>query len=202
MNNAHRLVVIPNFIDSSVLYKIAELLSEVKIRTLDTLLDGDLELSPDRYDGKTDRYIKLPSGTIHHSDNDALYKTLNQPVSRIKEEIEKSFFLKVHPETDYSITAYVEGTELIGHFDGHEPVMTPNGYPHRDISSVLYLNDDFVGGVFSFDIQGIKITPKAGTLILFPGTEPFTHSVSILESGLRYVIPQFWAIKTFNDRMD
>ena len=201
MNNAHRLVVIPNFIDSSVLHKIAELLSEVKIRKLDILHDGDTEYSPGRYDGKTDRYIKLPSGTISPSDNDALYKTLDEPTSRIQSEIERSFFLEVHPETGYSVTAYVEGTELIGHFDGHEPVPTPNGYPHRDISSVLYLNDDFVGGVFSFDIQGIKITPKAGTLILFPGTEPFTHSVSILESGFRYVIPQFWAIKNSDDYM-
>ena len=130
-----------------------------------------------------------------------MYKTLDEPTSRIQSEIERSFFLEVHPETGYSVTAYVKGTELIGHFDGAEPISTTNGYPHRDISSVLYLNDDFVGGVFSFDIQGIKITPKAGTLILFSGTEPFTHSVSILESGLRYVIPQFWAIKNSDDCM-
>jgi predicted 2-oxoglutarate/Fe(II)-dependent dioxygenase YbiX len=201
MNSSHRLVVIPNFINSGDLRKIADLLSEVKIRKLDILHDGDIEHSPVRYDGKTERYIKLPSGTIDQSDNDALYKTLDEPASRIQEEIERSFALEVHPETGYSVTVYVEGTELIGHFDGAEPVLTPNGHLHRDVSSVLYLNDDFIGGVFSFDIQGIRITPKAGTLILFPGTEPFTHSVSILESGLRYVIPQFWAIKNSDDYM-
>ena len=201
MNNVHKIVVIPNFIDSDVLREIAELLSEVKITHLNTMLDGGIERASSVYHDQTNRHIKLPSGTIDHSDNDALYKTLNGQVPRIKEEIERSFFLEVHPESKYSVTVYVEGTELPGHFDRAELVAgpTPNGYPRRDISSVLYLNDDFVGGVFSFDIQGIRIIPKAGTLILFPGTRPFTHSVSILESGLRYVVPQFWAIKNSDD---
>ena len=204
MDNVHRIVVIPNFIDSDVLREIAELLSEVKITHLNTMLDGGIERASSVYHDKTNRYIKLPSGTIDHSDNDALYKTLDGQVSRIQEEIERSFSLEVHPETKYAVTVYAEGTELPGHFDRAEPIAgpTPNGYPHRDISSVLYLNDDFVGGVFSFDIQGIRIIPRAGTLILFPGTRPFTHSVSVLESGLRYTVPQFWAVKTSDDRMD
>lgn len=199
MNNAHRLVVIPNFIDSDVLREIADLLSKAKATNLNTMLDGGIERATSIYDGNTKRHVNLPSGTIDSLGNYALYKTLDGQVSRIKEEIERSFFLEVHPEPRYSITVYDTGTELLSHFDGAEELPTPHGHPHRDVSSVLYLNDDFTGGVFSLDIQKISISPKAGTLILFPGTEPFTHSVSILESGLRYIVPQFWAIKTSND---
>ena len=204
MNNSHRIVVIPNFINSDVLHEIAKLLSEVKITHLNTMLDGGVERASSVYHDQTNRHIKRPPVIIDYSDNDALYKTLDGQVSRIQEEIERSFSLEVHPETKYAVTVYVEGAELPGHFDRAELIAgpTPNGYPHRDISSVLYLNDDFVGGVFSFDIQGIRIIPKAGTLILFPGTRPFTHSVSVLESGLRYTVPQFWAVKTSDDRMD
>jgi len=204
VNNSHRIVVIPNFINSDVLHEIAKLLSEVKITHLNTMLDGGVERASSVYHDQTNRHIKRPPVIIDYSDNDALYKTLDGQVSRIQEEIERSFSLEVHPETKYAVTVYVEGAELPGHFDRAELIAgpTPNGYPHRDISSVLYLNDDFVGGVFSFDIQGIRIIPKAGTLILFPGTRPFTHSVSVLESGLRYTVPQFWAVKTSDDRMD
>ena len=191
MSSAHKLVVIPNFIDSDDLREIADLLSKAKIKKL--------EHSTVKYDGKAQRYINLPSGTIVFCDNDALYKTIDRQVSRIKEEIERSFSLEVYPETRYAVTAYVKGDELIGHFDGAEQVLTPGGHPHRDISSVLYLNDDYTGGVFSFDTQEISINPRAGTLVLFPGTEPFTHSVSILESGLRYIVPMFWAIKNSDD---
>jgi hypothetical protein len=168
------------------------------------MLDGGVERASSVYHDQTNRHIKRPPVIIDYSDNDALYKTLDGQVSRIQEEIERSFSLEVHSETKYAVTVYVEGAELPGHFDRAELIAgpTPNGYPHRDISSVLYLNDDFVGGVFSFDIQGIRIIPKAGTLILFPGTRPFTHSVSVLESGLRYTVPQFWAVKTSDDRMD
>ncbi len=204
MNNSHRIVVIPNFINSDVLHEIAKLLSEVKITHLNTMLDGGVERASLVYHDQTNRHIKRPPVIIDYSDNDALYKTLDGQVSRIQEEIERSFSLEVHPETKYAVTVYVEGAELPGHFDRAELIAgpTPNGYPHRDVSSVLYLNDDFVGGVFSFDIQGIRIIPRAGTLILFPGTRPFTHSVSVLESGLRYTVPQFWAVKTSDDRMD
>ena len=197
-------MVIPNFINSDVLHEIAKLLSEVKITHLNTMLDGGVERASSVYHDQTNRHIKRPPVIIDYSDNDALYKTLDGQVSRIQEEIERSFSLEVHPETKYAVTVYVEGAELPGHFDRAELIAgpTPNGYPHRDVSSVLYLNDDFVGGVFSFDIQGIRIIPKAGTLILFPGTRPFTHSVSVLESGLRYTVPQFWAVKTSDDRMD
>ena len=195
MSNAHRLVVIPNFIDSDDLREIADLLSKAKIANLNTMLDGGVERAPSVYNGITQKYVNLPSGTIDRSYHYALYKAIDKPVSRIEEEIKRSFFLEVHPEPGYSITTYVKGTELLSHFDGNEHLPTPHGHPHRDISSVLYLNDDFTGGAISFDIQEISINPKAGTLILFPGTEPFTHSVSILESGLRCIVPQFWAIK-------
>ena len=195
MTSAHRLVVIPNFIDDNELLEIAVLLDKAEIGKWKNFCDSPTEKPMVKYDGKNERYITIPTGTIDPDDNHDLFETFDRSVSRIKEEIERSFRLEVYPESGYSVTTYVEGNGLIAHFDGVEQVPTPNGHAHRDISSVLYLNDNFVGGITSFDIQGIDIKPKAGTLILFPGTEPFTHSVSVLESGLRYIIPQFWSLK-------
>ena len=195
MTSARRLVVIPNFIDDKDLLEIADLLDKAETKKINSLLGFGVENPSVIYDGENQRHITLPTGTIDPCDNYDLFQTLDRSVSRIKEEIEKSFRLKVYPESWYSVTTYVKGNGLIAHSDGAQKLSTPNGYSHRDISSVLYLNDNFVGGITSFDIQGIDIKPKAGTLILFPGTEPFMHSVSVLESGLRYIIPQFWSVK-------
>ena len=189
------MAVIPNFIEEDDLLKILQLLSEADIKKLSVLNDDGIEYEVTRYNDDLQRYINLPNGTIDFSNNLELHRALDGPVSKIKKEIEKFFDLEVCDEFGYSVTAYTEGDELPAHFDGVESVKTPNGNPHRDISSVLYLNDEFTGGAVSFSEQGITINPKPGMLILFSGGREFKHSVDIITSGIRYIIPQFWAVK-------
>lgn len=47
------------------------------------------------------------------------------------------------------------------------------GIPTRDISVVGYLNDGFEGGETYFDRQNVKVSPKAGSVLVFPAY--FTH---------------------------
>jgi predicted 2-oxoglutarate/Fe(II)-dependent dioxygenase YbiX len=195
MLDAHRIIIIPNFISDDDLLQISELLDNAEMVKLGVLNDAEVEYSTIRYDAEIKGNIHLPCRTIDTLDNGALYKLLDKSVSRIGAEIEKSFGVDVYPEYGYSITAYVEGDELNRHFDGAENIKTPNGNPQRDISSVLYLNEGFTGGQAVFNFQGIHISPKAGMLLLFPGTRAFAHSVTKIESGLRYIVPQFWAVK-------
>jgi predicted 2-oxoglutarate/Fe(II)-dependent dioxygenase YbiX len=45
-------------------------------------------------------------------------------------------------------------------------------------SFIVYLNDDFEGGLLEFKYKDYKVKPKRGMLINIPVTEEFTHRVT------------------------
>lgn len=65
----------------------------------------------------------------------------------------------------------------------------------RDISLLLYLNDDFEGGELEFTLLGLTIKPKAGMLIAFPSYLEFEHKVHPVKKGTRYTIVSWIATK-------
>jgi hypothetical protein len=70
--------------------------------------------------------------------------------------------------------------------------------PHTDemsgahISGVLYLNDNYFGGELEFPNQGFSIKPEAGSMILFPSTQPYVHDPKPARGAERYICPVFW----------
>lgn len=73
--------------------------------------------------------------------------------------------------------------------------------PHTDsslnpttehVSAVLYLNDNYSGGEINFPGQGVKIKPKAGSLVIFPSIPPFYHESLKILNGIKYMSPAFW----------
>jgi hypothetical protein len=53
-------------------------------------------------------------------------------------------------------------------------------------SMICYLNDDYEGGEIEFPNHNISIKPEAGSLLIFPGQEPFLHKVNDIRYGERY----------------
>ena len=64
----------------------------------------------------------------------------------------------------------------------------------RDISMVLYLNDDYEGGDITFPNQAIKISPQAGMLIAFPSSHHFLHGVHPVVKGTRYAVVNWFSL--------
>lgn len=58
----------------------------------------------------------------------------------------------------------------------------------RTISALLYLNDVEEGGETYFDQFDFSVTPKAGRLVLFPSTFPYSHEARLPKSGNKYVL--------------
>jgi predicted 2-oxoglutarate/Fe(II)-dependent dioxygenase YbiX len=58
----------------------------------------------------------------------------------------------------------------------------------RDISVLLYLNDDYTGGEIEFTQLGLTLKPKAGMLLAFPSYLEFEHKVHPVTKGTRYTI--------------
>lgn len=95
-----------------------------------------------------------------------------------------------------------------GHFLAH----TDNAYydaqgvfrytsPHRVLTCVAYINDDYEGGEIIFntvkDADGhvIKLKPKVGELVIFPSDIRFMHEVVGVTKGRRYSIVGWYSLK-------
>ncbi len=65
----------------------------------------------------------------------------------------------------------------------------------RVVAMILYLNDVEQGGETEFFHQRVKISPRAGHLLLFPAGWNYMHCGRTPESGDKYVISTFVRIK-------
>jgi hypothetical protein len=75
---------------------------------------------------------------------------------------------------------------------GHLPAHQDQGVSSRVLSSVMYLNDDYVGGEIEFKQSGVKIRPEAGSIIFFPSNFLYVHEVYPITSGSRYSMPHWY----------
>lgn len=85
------------------------------------------------------------------------------------------------------------GVPLTPHFDQHTD-------PSIAYAAIIYLNDDYIDGELFFTNKNFEIKPPVRSLVIFPGTEEFTHGVKAPGEGpIRYVLPSFISKKGFYD---
>ena len=125
--------------------------------------------------------------------NSGLYTTLGYNPQAVRAVVEAKFDVSVLPDDGFAIQAYGVGDGIRSHVDNvisPKYVGTSNPQRLRDIPSVLFLNDNFDGGVLEFGDLGIRIKPKQGTLVVFSST--YKHEVTKVVFGRRFVVAQFW----------
>ena len=116
-------------------------------------------------------------------------------MTKTQQTIERLWSREIFPEEFYSILGFKEGDSLKAHHDDIYNLKTNSGHPKRNVSSVLYLNDEYDGGELHFTKQKLKFKPKSGSLIIFPSSEQFTHHVTKVRSGIRFFINTLWCFK-------
>ena len=101
------------------------------------------------------------------------------------------------------ILSYGIGGHYQPHVDGESLWKTPKGESiwkkstNRDISIVLYLNDDFEGGDFIFPDHKIRVRPEPGMMVCFPSNHHYKHGVEPVTKGKRYSIVCWATVKGF-----
>ena len=65
----------------------------------------------------------------------------------------------------------------------------PNHTHERQVSALVYLNDDFEGGEIVFGPLNVTIKPTAGLLLAFPSGHEHFHEVLAVTHGRRYSLP-------------
>jgi predicted 2-oxoglutarate/Fe(II)-dependent dioxygenase YbiX len=85
----------------------------------------------------------------------------------------------------YDILKYDEGQYFKEHVDlipGHAC------FQHRQLSILVYLNDDYGGGETYFSKQELQLKPPAGSIALFPPFYTHPHTSKPITSGTKYVV--------------
>jgi hypothetical protein len=67
-----------------------------------------------------------------------------------------------------------------------------SGFEHRSFGSIIYLNNDYLGGHTYYPNFDIEIIPEAGKLAVHPGDPNHLHGVTKIENGIRYTVASFW----------
>jgi predicted 2-oxoglutarate/Fe(II)-dependent dioxygenase YbiX len=65
----------------------------------------------------------------------------------------------------------------------------------RDLSVIIYLNDQFKGGQLDFPNFGFRVQPRAGLLACFPADHRYVHTARPVESGVRYILVSWAAVR-------
>jgi len=137
------------------------------------------------------------SNRIHNAvafTGDRIQPLMKTVFDRMKTIIEETLPIKVTPNNP-SIARWRPGDGQAPHADKQETDGRPNCCPDYDISSIVYLNDEYEGGEIYFPNQEFKVKPPKKTLIFFPGDVHFLHGVTTVTSGHRYTIPVFWKVR-------
>ena len=93
--------------------------------------------------------------------------------------------LELRSDLGYQLLRYGPGQ----HFHEHVDAMpAADVYGQRQLSAILYLNDDFEGGELILPRQDLVYKPKAGTLVLFPSGFCFPHASDDVARGVKYSV--------------
>ncbi len=134
-----------------------------------------------------DRSIKkstdlVVSGKPHWKDIDrALFRSLGEAILEFREHF--PYFKGPFKDMGYAIQRTLPGEHYHWHIDGgsHE-------FSQRQLVAVWYLNDVAgPGGETEFLFQNLKVTPREGSLLLFPPFWTHEHRGVTLEAGVKYI---------------
>ncbi len=93
---------------------------------------------------------------------------------------------EIHISKEFDIKKYNTGQMMGPHADQND------GDSNLNYSIIAYLNDDYEGGEISFPNHNVTLKPNAGSLIIFPSSDPYLHESKEITSGIKYMSPGFW----------
>lgn len=142
-------------------------------------------------------------------DSGILSAKIKELMKNIVREIVNPFYkIEIYQSEVPQLLSYDVGGHYCPHIDSESQWISPNGeiiwkkVVERDLSMVLFINDDFDGGDFVFPDLKIRIRPEPGMLICFPSNHHYKHGVEPVTKGKRYSIVCWATVKGFPTRED
>ena len=167
----------------------------------DALSDGSLKVS----EGRTSTGWTLPdSSPIKHK----IHLKLNQAIDEYRRRLvdfNASYNCYPLPGTINTVSEheclqiiqYTKGQQYLFHHDASD--LQKHKEYNRQLSVIVYLNDDFEGGATRFlytPTEDMAMKPPKGSAIIFPSNWCFKHQGNPVESGKKRILVT-WYITTF-----
>lgn len=109
-----------------------------------------------------------------------LFQLFHAAILRYRSDIPVSDF-GITKDEGYQALRYESGQEYKRHSD-------QGTLNQRMVSAVLFLNENFKGGKLWFPNQKVKVTPKAGTVVLFPSSFAYEHVALPVKKGVKFAV--------------
>ena len=93
--------------------------------------------------------------------------------------------VKIKKFTDMVVHRSYPGKHLGPHCDSHGDSNSPY------ITVMVDLNDNYVGGELAFDKQDLVLKPAAGSILIYPCVEPYSHLPNLISAGSKTSILLF-----------
>ncbi len=145
-------------------------------------LVGDRESIPD-YRDCVDFKVKKNDFSINPKANDSDLKNIYFEID------ERLQVCLNHYCSLYNIKMnYQEAVNFVKYGPGqHFQVHSDHGFSYVcTVSTVMYLNDNYVGGGLYFPYFDYTYTPEEGDIVLFPSTFIYAHAALPVEEGIKY----------------
>lgn len=133
-----------------------------------------------------------------------VFPQINELLHHIVKNVINPFYqFEVNSSEVPQLLCYNVGGHYQPHIDGEGIWTAPDQTQiwrktvDRDLSMVLYLNDDFKGGDFVFPDLKIKVRPEPGLLICFPSNRYYRHGVEPVIEGNRYSMVTWMTVNGF-----
>jgi predicted 2-oxoglutarate/Fe(II)-dependent dioxygenase YbiX len=102
-------------------------------------------------------------------------------LSPLEKNYQNEYSVNCSWHDSYSVLKYGVGQKFVNHIDDHPDF-------HRRISTLYYLNENYLGGEINFPRFNLSFKPEANQMIVFPSTYVYNHSVSPVTEGQRYAV--------------
>jgi hypothetical protein len=166
------------------------------------------KLHPD----KTHHFTITPN-SAHPNQLKTLFKTYENKMRSKAEEIyglqlnnDRGLDLFVHPEGSYLephtdiIDYHQEEVYGVGNLLIEQEKVWPFLWSGH-VSIIVYLNDDYEGGMLYFPDQNVEIKPEPGMFVLFPGNLHFLHGVTPTSKNTRYTVSLWTRFSDFKNEI-
>lgn len=184
--------IIPDFIDREDRLAIRDYADQQKGTPL--MVIDEVNSTPDNIikvvdDRRVSEYIDLGER----------FEIINKNVKKAFQELAPKYFnCEVEWYESPSLMRYSPGGYYHAHADSENLDLDTGCWKKvidRDISLLLYFNDDYEGGELLFNKFNYHLRPKAGMAVIFPSDNRFMHTAEIVVEGVRYAAVSWASVK-------
>ena len=188
----HGVHIIPNYLAPETCARWVSYLESQHGRPLSVHSVDETEgvhLSRERIAGRVTN--KVEQGNLEPAITDIVAQAFQTPVA-------EAVCRRIQWFEKPQVLRYESGGLYGPHSDSDHFISTKNHWRKvidRDVSLLLYLNEEFAGGALNFCQFNYTYRPRTGDLLCFPSGGQYAHEALPVISGIRYVIVSWAAFR-------